>query len=171
MTANLALNMGALRALYRSGQAQPSDIVAMLYDRIRSTPLAPVWISLVPRETAFARARALERDPLAPACPLYGIPFAIKDNIDLAEVPTTAGCPGFSYSPSRNATVIEALVDAGAIPIRKNQSRSICDRAGRDALALRRVLECFRQPVYFGWIEFRVGGGGGSRDGEFRARD
>lgn len=120
MTAKVALNMGALRALYRSGQAQPSDVVTMLYDRICSTPLAPVWISLVRRETALARARALERDPLAAARPLYGIPFAIKDNIDLAEVPTTAGCPGFSYSPSRNATVVEALLDAGAIPIGKN---------------------------------------------------
>jgi allophanate hydrolase len=119
MTAKLALNMGALRALYRSGEAHPSDVVAMLYERIRSAPLAPVWISLVPREAALARARALERDPLAPARPLYGVPFALKDNIDLAELPTSAGCPGFAYSPSRNATVVEALVDAGAIPIGK----------------------------------------------------
>ena len=119
MTANLALNMSALRALYRSGQAQPSDVVAMLYDRIRATPLVPVWISLAPREKALAQARALERDPLAAARPLYGIPFAIKDNIDLAEVPTTAGCPAFTYSPSRSAAVVDALVDAGAIPIGK----------------------------------------------------
>ena len=119
MTSYPALNMGALRELYRSGQARPSDIVAALYDRIRQAPLQPVWISLVPRETALARTRVLERDPLAAAWPLYGVPFAIKDNIDLAELPTTAGCPAYAYSPSRSATVVEALVDAGAIPIGK----------------------------------------------------
>ena len=119
MTSDQALNMGALRELYRSGQARPSDVVAALYDRIRQAPLQPVWISLVPRETALARTRELERDPLAAARPLYGIPFAIKDNIDLAELPTTAGCPAYAYSPSRSATVVEALVDAGAIPIGK----------------------------------------------------
>jgi allophanate hydrolase len=116
---NLALNLGSLRQLYRSGKAGPSDVVAEVYDRIRSGPLAPVWISLVPRETSLARARALERDPLAPARPLYGMPFAIKDNIDVAGLATTAGCPDYAYSPARSATVVEALVDAGAIPIGK----------------------------------------------------
>lgn len=119
MSSNPAMNMGSLRALYRSGQTKPTDIVAMVYDRIRSAPLAPVWIALVPREAALARARDLERDPLAPARPLYGIPFAVKDNIDIAELPTTASCPAFAYSPSRSAAVVDALIDAGAIPIGK----------------------------------------------------
>ncbi len=119
MTSHLALNMGSLRDLYRSGQARPCDVVANLYDRIRSAPPAPVWISLAPREAAIARARALERDPMATARPLYGVPFAIKDNIDWAGLPTTAGCPGYAYSPDRTATVVEALVSAGAIPIGK----------------------------------------------------
>lgn len=119
MTSTLALNLGSVRHLYRSGKAGPSDVVAEVYDRIRSGPLSPVWISLVPRETAMARARALERDPLAAARPLYGIPFAVKDNIDLAGLATTAGCPEYTYSPTRSATVVEALVDAGAIPIGK----------------------------------------------------
>jgi allophanate hydrolase len=119
MTGRTALNMGTLRELYRSGAAKPSDVVGALYDRIRSTSLAPVWTSLLPRDAALSRARGLERDPLAPARPLYGVPFAIKDNIDLAELPTTAGCPGYAYSPDRTATAVEALVDAGAIPIGK----------------------------------------------------
>ena len=119
MTSSSALNMGTLRAIYRSGQARPSDVVASLYDRIRATSLAPVWITLAPREITMTRARALERDPMATARPLYGLPFAIKDNIDLADVPTTAGCPGYAYSPARSATVVDALIDAGAIPIGK----------------------------------------------------
>jgi allophanate hydrolase len=119
MTSNLALNLGSVRQLYRSGKAGPSDVVAEVYDRIRSGPLAPIWISLVPRETALAQARALERDPLAAARPLYGMPFAVKDNIDVAGLATTAGCPDYAYLPERSATVVEALVDAGAIPIGK----------------------------------------------------
>jgi len=114
-----AMNLAALRARYSSRQARPSDVVAEVYQRIASEPLHPVWISLVPRETALARAAALERDPLATATPLYGVPFAIKDNIDLAGLPTTAGCPAYAYHPGRSATVVQSLMDAGAIPIGK----------------------------------------------------
>jgi allophanate hydrolase len=51
--------------------------------------------------------------------PLYGIPFAIKDNIDLAGIPTTAGCPEYAYTPSESAFVVQKLIDAGAIPVGK----------------------------------------------------
>jgi allophanate hydrolase len=98
---------------------KPSEIIAEIYDRIESAPLAPVWISLVPRETALARAQELESDPQAVAKPLYGWPFAIKDNIDLAGLPTTAGCPAYAFSPAANATVVQRLLDAGAIAIGK----------------------------------------------------
>ena len=53
------------------------------------------------------------------ALPLYGIPFAIKDNIDLAGVPTTAACPAYAYTPCKTAAVVQRLIDAGAIPIGK----------------------------------------------------
>lgn len=66
----------------------------------------PVWISMAP-------ARAAVRGPLE------GMTFAIKDNIDLAGVPTTAGCPAFAYQPERSATVVQRLMDAGAIPVGK----------------------------------------------------
>jgi allophanate hydrolase len=74
---------------------------------------------VVPREKALLRARRLERDPVGPVRPLYGVPFAIKDNIDLACLPTTAACPAYGYAPARSAPVVQALVDAGAIPIGK----------------------------------------------------
>src|SRR5678816_2075704 len=89
--------------------------IAAIYDRIEAGPLAPVWISLVPREISLARARDLDGSAL----PLAGVPFAIKDNIDLAGLPTTAGCPAYAYSPERSATVITKLITAGAIPIGK----------------------------------------------------
>ena len=72
---------------------------------------------MIPEEESLARAEGLGsfREDL----PLYGIPFAIKDNIDLAGVPTTAGCPEFGFVPQRSATVVERLLAAGAIPIGK----------------------------------------------------
>jgi allophanate hydrolase len=119
MMPNIALNLGALRELYRAREARPSEVIAEVYRRIHAGPLEPVWISLVPREIAIARARKLEADSLAAAKPLFGVPFAVKDNIDVAGVATTAGCPAYTYSPTGNATVVQTLVDAGAIPIGK----------------------------------------------------
>jgi allophanate hydrolase len=119
MTSELRLDLAALRSMYKSGEAKPTDVVAAIYDRIRSGPLAPVWISVASREKSLAKARELERDPLAPARPLYGVPFAVKDNIDAAGFATTAGCPSFAYSPAQSATVVQTLVDAGAILIGK----------------------------------------------------
>jgi len=119
MKPEIKLDLGSLRGLYKTGAASPADVIAMIYDRLSERPLEPVWISVVPREKALARARKLERDPVAPVRPLYGVPFAIKDNIDLAGLPTTAACPAYSYTPGRSASVVQALVDAGAIPVGK----------------------------------------------------
>src|SRR5205085_9002473 len=113
------LQLGPRGPRYAARQTRAADVVAEIYDRLSGEPLNPVWISLVPRETALARAAALERDPLATAKPLYGVPFAIKDNIDLAGLPTTAGCPAYAYKPEGSATVVQSLLDAGAIAIGK----------------------------------------------------
>jgi allophanate hydrolase len=73
-----------------------------------------VWIS------AFTAAELHERaDEIDPALPLAGVPFAVKDNIDVAGLPTTAGCPDFAYRPERHAAVVQRLVDAGAIVVGK----------------------------------------------------
>ena len=72
----------------------------------------------MPRERVLAMAQALvSRQP--DSLPLYGIPFAIKDNIDLADMPTTAGCPDYAYTPGESAFVVQKLIDAGAIPVGK----------------------------------------------------
>jgi allophanate hydrolase len=112
---NFALT--SLLAAYRSGELTPAQVIRESYRRIRERGERPVWIFIIPEEESIARAESLGsfRDDL----PLYGIPFAIKDNIDVADVATTAGCPEFAYTPSRSAAVVEKLVAAGAIPIGK----------------------------------------------------
>jgi allophanate hydrolase len=109
--------VGALLAAYRSGEVTPADVVEALIRRRREGP-PEIWISIVDDDTLRQQAAALEvqsREDL----PLYGVPFAIKDNIDLAGVPTTAACPAFSYAPARSASVVQALIDAGAMAIGK----------------------------------------------------
>jgi allophanate hydrolase len=87
------------------------------YDRIQ--PQA--WIQRSSRQTVLARARNVDARLAAGArLPLAGVPFAVKDNIDVADEETTAACPAFSYVPSRSATVIERLTAAGAIPVGKS---------------------------------------------------
>jgi allophanate hydrolase len=91
-----------------------TDHIHKLYDRIETAPLHPVWISLIPRERALELALEISGDK-----PLAGLLFAIKDNIDVAGVPTTAGCPAYQFWPESSATVVHRLIHAGAIPIGK----------------------------------------------------
>src|SRR5205814_2265898 len=70
------------------------------------------------RDELLAHARRVEARGAA-AQPLYGVPFAIKDNIDLAGAPTTAACREFAYTPNASAFVVQRLLEAGAIPIGK----------------------------------------------------
>jgi allophanate hydrolase len=113
----MQLDLTSLRSAYASGQT-PAAVVEYVYQQIEASGIHPVWISLVPREQALARASALlsaDRDLL----PLYGVPFAVKDNIDVAGMETTAGCPAYSYQPNISATVVQQLKAAGAILIGK----------------------------------------------------
>ncbi|MBX3453812.1 allophanate hydrolase [Ferrovibrio sp.] len=113
-----SLDCQFLRDAYQSGSASPTTVIAAIYDRIAARGEDAVWISLVPREQALAMAAALEKHGPA-GLPLYGIPFAIKDNIDLAGLPTTAACAEYAYSPAVSAKAVERLIAAGAIPIGK----------------------------------------------------
>ena len=114
----LSLDIGHLQKLYRSKAITPADTIQVLIDRMNGSDAHHIWISRLGDDTLRNYARELsKRDPAA--LPLYGIPFAIKDNIDLAGLPTTAACPAFAYAPKKNATVVQRLIDAGAIPIGK----------------------------------------------------
>ena len=77
-----SLDLQMLRAAYRSGQLTPTRVVEAVYDRIVARGDDRVWIHLVPREQALRRAADLERGNDRNA-PLYGVPFAVKDNFDV----------------------------------------------------------------------------------------
>ncbi|HXN09857.1 MAG TPA: amidase family protein, partial [Steroidobacteraceae bacterium] len=113
-----SLAISELAAAYREGRTTPVELIEMLLERIGAVGSRAIWISLVPAALLREQARELaRRDPMT--LPLYGIPFAIKDNIDLAGIPTTAACPGYAYTPAQSAFVVQRLLDAGAIPIGK----------------------------------------------------
>src|SRR6201995_6047262 len=112
----VSLNIGSLQAHYSSGSLTPGDVIREVYRRIRALANNPVWIHLVPEEEAVAAAEALHGTA---SHPLFGIPFAIKDNIDAADLPTTAGCPMFSYLAEKDATTVERLKRAGGILVGK----------------------------------------------------
>lgn len=117
----LDLSIPFLRAQYLGGSLTPTRLVEMLHEQMLNEDAEldrHLWIRRLSLDELRAHAKALEgRDPRT--LPLYGIPFAIKDNIDLAHIPTTAACPDFAYAPERSATVVQRLVDAGAIPVGK----------------------------------------------------
>ncbi len=95
-------------------------MVEEVYDRIAARGDDAVWIHVVPREEALAAARDLARRFPGPDLPpLYGLPFAVKDNIDVAGLPTTAACPEFAYVAGETAPVVRRALDAGAVLVGK----------------------------------------------------
>jgi allophanate hydrolase len=111
-------SIDSLRTLYQQKTISPLDVIAEIHQRIANDSENPVWIHVLSAteiEPYLVHLSTLDMD----THPLWGIPFAIKDNIDLANIPTTAACPAFTYTPTRHATVLEKLIHAGAIPIGK----------------------------------------------------
>ena len=114
---NLAI--AHLTQQYQSGKLTPSLLVKQLVEKLEAEAGEHhIWITRLNLSEMLAYAQKLEsKDPKN--LPLYGIPFAIKDNIDLAGTPTTAGCAEFAYTPTKSATAVQKLIDAGAIPVGK----------------------------------------------------
>jgi allophanate hydrolase len=121
--ADSSLDLRTLQSAYASGELDPERLIEALYQRIahpdhqRRDP--NVWIHLVPKEEALARARALGPYTKDARLPLWGVPFAVKDNIDVAGLPTTAACPDFAYVPERSSPAVERLLAAGALCLGK----------------------------------------------------
>ena len=103
---------------YRRGAVKPEDIVARSFARIRAHNDPAIFIALREEADVVAEARALGRSGDT-TIPLYGIPVAIKDNIDVKGLPTTAACPAYSYRPNQDATCVARLREAGALVLGK----------------------------------------------------
>ena len=111
------LSLTSLRCAYSAGSLTPRALVSQLQEKIAASD-PKIWIALTPDsrlEEILSRLDEAAPDSL----PLYGVPFAIKDNIDLTGVPTTAACPDYAYDPDKDATVVSRLIAAGAIPLGK----------------------------------------------------
>lgn len=112
------LGLDRLRAAYASGAATPAEVVTALLAKAAARGEDAVWIGGTLAERAMAAAQRLAG--VAPdSLPLYGVPFAVKDNIDVGGLPTTAACPGFSHVAAESAPVVARLEAAGAILIGK----------------------------------------------------
>ena len=103
---------------YRAGDATPADIVARSFARLRAHNDPAIFIALRDEKDVMAEAAGALSDA-DKSLPLYGIPFAVKDNIDLGGVPTTAACPEFAYAAETDSTVVAQLRAAGAFMIGK----------------------------------------------------
>ena len=118
------LAIGSLRRAFLDSLLSIVELVERVLFRVDEWNDPALWITRVDnariRERAHALAAAVKTDPgMVARLPLYGIPFAVKDNIDVAGMPTTAACPAFGYTPNRSAPVIDRLLDAGAVLIGK----------------------------------------------------
>ena len=114
----MAETVAAILEGYRSGAVTPADVVARSFARIHAHGDPAIFITLRAENEVIAEANALARR-CDPSLPLYGIPVAIKDNIDVAGLPTTAACPAFLYRPERDATAVARLRAAGALILGK----------------------------------------------------
>jgi len=112
------LSIHELKKNYQSKKFTPEALCKEIVKRAESDKEFNIWI--IPPSMEIIQPYLERLNQMDPEqTPLWGIPFAIKDNIDLADVPTTAGCPDYSYTPSEHATAVKRLIEAGAIPIGK----------------------------------------------------
>lgn len=116
--------IAALHDAYRRGTWRPSEIVEHWLARPAEDRGRPVWIAVAAPTTLRERARELDAALAADAAaalaqPLFGALCAVKDNIDVVGLPTTAGCPAFAYEPAGSAAVVASLESAGAIVVGK----------------------------------------------------
>ena len=111
------LAIAPLLRAYRNGSLTPRKVLTELLQRSAAAP-REIWIARIRDDQLETYLKRLEN--ISPTeLPLYGIPFAVKDNIDLAGLPTTAACPAYQYQPERSARVVELLIEAGAVPLGK----------------------------------------------------
>jgi allophanate hydrolase len=111
--------IAALLSSYRDGTTTPSHVVDTVLSQIGERGEDGTWISVAGPGQLFDRAAELEADASHQSLPLYGIPFALKDSIDVDGWETTLACPDYAYRATQTAPSVQRLLDAGAILIGK----------------------------------------------------
>jgi allophanate hydrolase len=125
MTNNASsLEIVALRGAFLGGVISATQLADRVLARVARSDDPAVWISRSSETQVRARARELDAEAAADPStvarlPLFGIPFAVKDNIDVAGMPTTAGCPSFAYTPADTAPIVADLLAGGAVLLGK----------------------------------------------------
>nr|MDQ2880863.1 amidase family protein [Actinomycetota bacterium] len=117
-----SIGVHELQRAYATEQFRPQHVVDLVLERIAARGADAVWISRWSDCELHQRAADLERirrERGSAGMPLFGVPCAVKDNIDVAGLPTTAACPAYSYRPTQNAGSVARLIDAGAIVVGK----------------------------------------------------
>jgi allophanate hydrolase len=104
---------------HAGGSGSPTKTAARVADAIAARGDDGTWLSTVPRDQLLAVAEEIETRPGARALPLYGVPFGVKDSIDVAGVPTTLACPDYAYVADSTAPAVQRLLDAGALYVGK----------------------------------------------------
>jgi len=112
-------SVAEILASHAGGTGSPTKTAARVADAIAARGDDGVWLSTVPRAELIAAAEEIERRPGARTLPLYGVPFGVKDSIDVAGYPTTLACPDYGYLASRTAPAVQRLLDAGALFVGK----------------------------------------------------
>jgi allophanate hydrolase len=113
------MDITSLEQKYRQQTTSPMQVVKEIYAQIRLHGERPTWITLISEEDSLSRAATLEEIGDSSNFPLFGIPFAVKDNFDVAGLLTTAGCPEFAREAGSTAEAVQRLLEAGAILIGK----------------------------------------------------
>jgi allophanate hydrolase len=112
-------SVAEILASHAGGTGSPSKTAARVADAIAARGDDGTWLSTVPRDELLAAAEEIENRPGARTLPLYGVPFGVKDSIDVEGVPTTLSCPDYAYLATTTAPVVRRLLDAGALYVGK----------------------------------------------------
>ena len=114
------LDFGAIERAYQECQFTPTDLIMDMAERAAQDRDAGIWIHRATKDELRQQISEVEaRKANGASLPLFGLPLAVKDNIDVAGMPTTAACPAFAYSPEQSAVAVQRLVQAGAIVLGK----------------------------------------------------
>ncbi|HEX9831750.1 MAG TPA: allophanate hydrolase [Mycobacterium sp.] len=112
-------SVAEILASHAAGTGSPTKTAARVGDAIAARGDDGTWLSTVPREQLLAAAEDIEKRPGARTLPLYGVPFGVKDSIDVQGVATTLACPDYAYVATATAPAVQRLLDAGALYVGK----------------------------------------------------